>query len=62
MMQRTKFVTSINDRVTDANRRIGEDVFSAGEMLSKGLQVFVPGAGAGIWIERGHRRDDQATS
>jgi uncharacterized transporter YbjL len=43
-----KFVTSIKNRVKTARQRIGEGVFSFGEMLAQGLQVLVPGAGAGI--------------
>jgi uncharacterized membrane protein YidH (DUF202 family) len=43
-----QFVTSIKNRVTTARQRIGEGVFSFGELLAQGLQVLVPGAGAGI--------------
>ncbi len=43
-----QFVTSIKNRVSIARQRIGEGVFSFGEMLAQGLQVLVPGAGAGI--------------
>jgi hypothetical protein len=48
MIQLMKFVTSIKNRAADAKQRIGEGAFSLGEMLVQGLQVLVPGAGAGI--------------
>jgi hypothetical protein len=48
MIQRMKFVALIKNRAADAKQRIGEGAFSLGDMLVQGLQVLVPGAGAGI--------------
>jgi cytochrome bd-type quinol oxidase subunit 2 len=48
-----KIVTLAKKQLADSKRRMGESVLSVGEMLAQGLQVMVPGVGAGISLALG---------
>lgn len=43
-----KILSLAKKQLVDIKRRMSEGVLSLGEMLAQGLQVLVPGAGAGI--------------
>lgn len=48
-----KSLTSIRKQLADKKRRIGDGMLSISEILVQGLQVLVPGAGAGISLALG---------
>ncbi len=48
-----KSLTSIKKQLADIKRCIGDGVLSISEILVQGLQVLVPGAGAGISLALG---------
>jgi hypothetical protein len=48
-----KIVNLVKKQVADSKCRMGEGVLSLGEMLAQGLQVMVPGVGAGISLALG---------
>jgi hypothetical protein len=48
-----KIVNLVKKQLADSKRRMGEGVLSLGEMLAQGLQVMVPGVGAGISLALG---------
>lgn len=48
-----KIVNLVKKQVADSKRRMGEGALSLGEMLAQGLQVMVPGVGAGISLALG---------
>jgi hypothetical protein len=47
-MNPIKIVTRVKQQLAQTQRRMGEGVLALGEMLAQGLQVLVPGMGAGI--------------
>jgi hypothetical protein len=48
-----KIVNLMKNKLADSKSRMGEGVLSLGEMLMQGLQVLVPGLGAGISLALG---------
>ena len=53
MIKMMIFVTSIKNFTSLKKRQFGEGLFSLGDLLAQGLQVLVPGAGAGISLALG---------
>jgi hypothetical protein len=48
-----KIVTLVKKQLTDSKHRMADGVLTLGEMLAQGLQVMVPGVGAGISLVLG---------